>query len=462
MDWQQQLAVELERRAALLVQEVALWQVETGQDQGGMGIHQSQLRTVALLFEECEHHQATVLAALTGVQGAAFAQKRLELEQELTAMHGIMACFRYALAQREDVRYFRVSLDAADLIAADCYKLCMERAVQWGVIHPDACRVPPLTYLNTLFSPAALTRGHKFGAFRMPLDGYRDLKLPIGMISLPFHHTEALWTFCSIHHEVGHLVDQDLGLREPLRAALEAQMAGNLRVGQWSAWVPEMIADTFGVLLAGAGYLAMMAKLLLLPESQVVTLDPMDPHPTPAVRVALLVDLLRRVAGGAMDSESAMMEQHWQALGYTLPSALSPYIEECAEVAELLLEMPLAVLQGNGLFGFVPQGVIVNDYAKTRSLATYLRIAFRRPDAKGFPARLVPAASQLALAAVTTDPATSYAAIHERALAFIADIRTHLPQWMSADDFSPARQAYLRGLVQQLDFSKIDEERTHV
>ena len=455
---QQQLVTELNLRAQLLAQEVTLWQTLADENQDGMGIHQSQIRAVKWLFEGLEKKQQQVLAALNAAEAEAqFTQKRMALEDELSATHGIIAIFRTMLTQRKDERYYRQILDGADLIAADCYKLCIELAAEWGAISEEKFRVPPLTYLNTMFSPAAFSRRHFFAAFKMPLNGYVELKLPISMVSLPFNHTEALWTFCSIYHEVGHLLDQDLGLHQALRASLEERLETFQRFSSWRDWLKEMIADTFGILLGSKGFAYSMMKLLLLPDKKVIKIDRSDRHPTPYVRIFLLGALLRAMDQSDLAKVADIIEQTW-CQWYGEPKHLAGYVAECPAIANMLLHEPLDTLQGHCLRDFAPAATFADEQERIATLARYLRINFKRPNPNGFPVRLVPAAAQVAAWDVRHKHAKFYPEIQERTIEFIRALRQHLPQFLAFDDFSPSREAYLRGLVDQLNFSALDIE----
>ncbi|MGB0385745.1 MAG: hypothetical protein ACPGWR_13075 [Ardenticatenaceae bacterium] len=464
MRLQQQLVTELNLRAQLLAEEMARWQKLADENKDGMGIHQSQISVVQLLFEELDNKQQKVLGALNEAQGRVeFTRKRMDLENELSATHGIIAIFRNILAQRKDERYFREVLDAADLIAADCYKPSIQLAAQWGAISEEEFRVPPLTYLNTMYSPAAFTRRHFFGAFKMPLNGYVELKLPISVVSLPFHHTEALWTFCTIYHEVGHLLDQDLALHEGLRPSLEKEFQSPQGMPPWSHWLKEMIADTFGILLGSAGFAYTMMKLLLLPHKKVTKWDQSDRHPTPYVRIFLLGALLRAMEEPDLAEVADRMEQTWREW-YGEPTELAPYVEQgvkqCPAVAEILLHQPLEKLGGHCLRDFVP--TFADDQKRIASLATYLRLDFKRPDPRDFPVRLVPAAAQLAAWAVNDNKqAKYYPEIQERTLKYLQALRHHYPAFLHQDNFdnvSPNREAYLRGLVEKLNFSTLELE----
>ena len=461
MSLEQQMVTELLRRAHLLQQEVAVWDRLTESSTSGLGIHRSQIDAVRLLFEELRIKEQAALDAVVAAQGTAdFAGRRIALEQELTATHGVMAVFRIILAQRADKRFFRQALDTADLVAADCYNGCVQRAVGWGVIAADQLRVPPLTYLNSMFSPAAITRTGTFGAFKMPVDGNLKLKLPVGVVSLPFHHTEAVWTFCSLHHEVGHLLDTDFTLRESLRPLLEQRLAGSARKQYWADRLREMVADTFGVLLGGEGFVRMMLKLLFLPADRVTTIDPTDVHPNHYMRILLLAALLRGTGSAALGAAAASIEDAWRGL-YGRPAELQPYVDDCAAIADTLLHQPLPALGAKTLADWAPEAALADDQARIDKLAKHLRLNTRRPEIDPlapFPVRLVPAAAQMAVGAVTDKHAEKYALIHERAFGFVDALRAVLPDFLGPADMSASRRANLRGLVQALDFSALDEE----
>ncbi len=458
MTLQLQVETELRLRAQLLPKEVTVWRKLTEANAEGMGIHRSQVRAIGLLFEELEAKQQGALDALDAAQGREeFAESRVELELQLTAAHGVMAIFRYILAQREDERYFREVLDVADLVAADCYRLWVKRVVDLGAINKDQFRVPPLTYLNSTLSPAAITRRHAFGAFKMPLDGYLDLKLPISVISLPFHHSPAVWTFCSIYHEVGHLLDQDLGLLGALRPHLQQKLQASERVGHWDLWLREMIADTFGVLLGGESFVFALTKLLLLPTAQVTTISPADLHPTHYVRIFLLGELLRGTGVTGMAQAVDTISQLWREL-YGEPADLAPYVAECPATAHVLLHQPLDKLHGHSLVELASSHALSSDAERTIELARYLRTGFKRPDVKSkplFPMRLVPAAAATAVRGIEVDLTQGYRNIHVRALEFVRDLRSQLPQFLDVD-ISPKSEAYLRELVRNLDFASVE------
>jgi hypothetical protein len=460
MAWVPEVTAELRLRSSLLPNELQRWQKGADANVKGAGIHQSQVAAITILFDELNKTQATILGALSAEADLqTFKRKRLELEQELSGTHGILSIFRFVLGQREDPCY-RVSLDVADLVAADCYIPCIERAAGWKVIDKSRFRQPPLTYLNALLSPAAFTRRHAFGAFKMPIDGNSELKLPISIVSLPFLHTSAVWTFCALHHEVGHIIDQDLGLSDSIRPLLAAAIAAD-RMPIWFGWLREMIADAFGVLLGHAGYANLLAKLLLLPDAMVTKEDPADKHPTPYVRIMLLAALLKTIGVPQLSELADAVTKEWREI-YAEPPALKPFVNEVDSVADVLMNSALPGLKNHKIMDFSSSDEIAKAYAATTKLAGYLRTGKVRPPTAELRARLVPVAAQVAFSALMENYDESGSSIHSRATGYMAALRKAMPDFLGPDEIPVgqnggaigiAREQYYRDLVRGLNFS---------
>jgi hypothetical protein len=463
---EQQLVIELNRRAHLLQEELDLWEQLANSPESGMGIHRSQLEAIEILYRGFQRKLEQRLQATVDVQGHGeeFSVAVVALEQQLMAAHGVMAVFRMILGQRSDNRFFRQALDAADLVAADCYKLCVDHALAWKATSKEEVRVPPLTYLNTMYSPAAITRTGRFGAFKMPMDGNLNLRLPIGVVSLPFHHTEAIWTFASLYHEVGHQLDTDFGLRSGLREQLDKRLAGSPRKPYWSRRLLELVADAFGVLLGGEGYARLLVKLLYLPQGVVRTLDDSDLHPNHYVRVFLIGALLRGSRNDPPGAAAASFEEAWRTR-YGEPGDLQPYIDDCDLVAEVLLDQPLACLNNHPIRDFVPAATLASDQEQVQELSSYLRRGIVPPklevDGVPFPVRLVPAAAQLAMEDVKENHAALYKQIHELALDFVRQLRGKLPKFLGPADLtelSEPRRQHFEALVEEVDLDALEDE----
>ncbi len=453
MSIRDQTAAELERRAALLPDELAEWKTLTSQNVGGLGIHTSQVEAITDFFEaRIELHGEMVQELADAADDDELAYIRSDLESELGGAYGLMAVFRHILAQRRDTDRYRDELNAADLVAADCYRPCIGSAVNWNVLKQGQFRVPPLTFLNARSSPQALTRGRTFKSFGFDLEGAeKQLPLPFSFVSLRYHDTSSLWSYCTIHHEVGHLLDQDLGLADELGQLLAADPGPGIdpsRSVQWGLWLKESIADAFGVLLGGAGFVYTLADMLLLPASEVAEMPP-DDHPPPYLRISLLGALLRRTLIPGVDAIATEIEANWQRIYGDPPPLQAPYLGDCPAMAKLLISTHLVRLRNHRLRDFQPG--LNQDHQAATGLAHHLLGEGSAPDAVTFPMRLVPAAARLAVRGVDEQYASGYAGIHERALAFV-DAIPH-DEVMAPGGLKAEQKKYLRDLARSARFA---------
>ena len=451
---QAQLAADVRRGAQLIPQAIAEWRTLTEANRQGMGIHQSQVMAINLLFDALQGRVESALARLDpDAEAEPFARALTDVEYELRASHSLLAVFRLMLAQRQTSDAMRAVLDAADLIAADCYRPWIVMAREWGILGETQFREPPLTYLNALRFPAALTRDHVFGAFKLPLEGYLDQKLPISVISLPFHYAVAVWNFCALYHEVGHPLDQDLGLRANLAAPLRDTLTGRAvdgdpptaeRVRAWLLWLGEALADAVGVLQGGSAFAYALVNLLVKPAAEVTRLTLTDVHPNPFVRLFLVGALLRGAGVPALSGTAQALEDLWRAR-YGQPDGLQAYVQDCPLVAQTLLDTPLSALKGHRLRDFAP--TLAQDEAQTQTLAQFLALDIARPNPKTVPYRLIPAAALQAVRLLDRDDPDEWQAVQDRTLAFVA--AKDRPTYLAGSAISPQRADYLKSLVLQ-------------
>jgi hypothetical protein len=445
------LALELERRALVLPEEVKRWKELTAGNVGGLGIHKSQIEAITVMLDTLLARQRQLVDSLDDQVGTPeFPVRRTELERELSGSHGIMAIFQHILSQRQ--LSYRTALDAADLMAAGCYKKCIERARGWNALPPDQpFREPPLTYLNAALSPTAATRRHRLGLFGLPGEGIAELKLPVSVLSLPFDYTAAIWTYCALYHEVGHPLDQDLKIAEALEQPVHQAVAA-ARQAQWRIWLREMVADAFGLILGGIGYARSLVSLLIRPSDDVTHLDSRDKHPNAYVRIFLIAAMLRSFKQQVADMETvaADIEDLWKQR-FVMPDALAPFVTECPAVVQALLATKLNALNGHAVSEFAD--TIAADHDAMKKLSDWMRTGFKRPEPAEFSVRLVPGAAQLAVEAVAPAAAASYAGIHERAMKFIEAIPR--PQFLAPGGpqvNADARKQFFRDLTTQLRF----------
>jgi hypothetical protein len=458
MSLQNQLDFELRQRAALLPQEIIDLKALTDKNLQGMGIHQSQIVTVKMVLDNLQEQQDEVIVSLAPTLPAGeFTEKRGEIEDLLTSAHSIMSVFRYIFSQRNESPHYNRLLDVADLVAAECYIPCIKLANKWKNLPQDHYREPPLTYLNAMLSPAAITRRHTLSKVGLQLHAELEEQLPISVISLPFHDTVAVWTFCSIYHEVGHLLDNDIGLRKELSNAITAELekaapgnqAAAARRVFWEYWAGEMIADAFGVVLGGAAFgYAMMNMLFKAPE-EIKTLSA-DKHPNEYVRIFLVTELLRGTKVKALADAAQEIEAGWRGIYPDIPE-LAPYVAECKTVADVLLNRKLVALNNDhSLINLSPK--IANDHQRVDELATWLQIEVDRPEPESYPFRLVPAAAQLAVQRVEDNFAKQYEEIEKRAHAFLSLIKR--PKFLDPTGISANRRAYLQDRVKHIKLTR--------
>jgi len=429
----------------------------------GMGIHQSQIRTLKSMLDKMSEDHAVLVKDLQATLPLDdFTDKRSEIEQFLTATNSIAATFRYIFAQRKDSLFNKKMLDIADLVAAYSYKPCMQIANRWRGLPLDYYREPPLTYLNAMLSPAAIARRHNLNQVGLKLYTDTENLLPISVISLPFHDTIAVWTFCSIYHEVGHLLDNDLSLRDELNLALgkalkDAGKPGTLqRLTLWEYWLGEMIADSFGVLLGGAAYGYALLGMLLRTKEEVETIES-DQHPNEHVRVYLLCELMRGTRIAPLADAAQTIEKMWRDT-YGDVAALALYLEESKIVADVLLNTKLDVLKDKQKADSPPHALsefgyrLEREHKKIEALASWLATETNKPEPEDYPFQLVPAAAQMAAQAVATDFEETYKGIQQRTLDFIAGIKHD--EFLATDVNPASRKAYLDDLIQNLTFGK--------
>jgi hypothetical protein len=442
---------ELQRRAALLPAEVQAWQDDAAHDVGGMGIHQSQFQALKLMMDELLSKQASQLTALApGLPAAQFAPLHSALVKNVIGSHDLWRIFRYMLGQRQDER-LRPWLKAADLIAADCYLTCMQQARGWGVVKEQEFREPPLVYLEAAMSPATASRGKPVGSLDFRATQYASLRLPIPVVTLPFDHAGCIWLFCTLHHEVGHDLDQDLALGAELKALLESALTDQhvppVRRQTWAKWCGEVLADVIGVLLGGAGFAFELSSILLPMAPLSAMLQTAGAHPDHYVRSALLVQLLRACHVAELDAAADLIAQTWGQLNR--PSAADAYVADCATVAAVCLVKPLQVLKGHALANLAPS--LADDAKQAGRLADYLESGFGAPSptAPRFPVRLVPVAAQLAYMRMQDPDQDQLEQLQTRTLDYLN--RVPSPQFMAGID----RSANLRQLAAALDFGPL-------
>jgi hypothetical protein len=440
---------ELQRRAALLSEEIKAWTSSAGANVNQMGIHKSQFEALKKMMDGLLARQLKLLEELSPEQSPQqFADRYYRLLMEIVGTHDLWRIFRHIFTQLREERLGPL-VDAANLIAADSYKTCLDRVRDWGLITEQQFREPPLVYLEADISPATASREKKVQALGFPLRQYRNLRLPIPIVSLPTDYADCLWLFCTLFHEVGHNLEQDLKLARELKVhlgrKLEEKGVPTERRKVWRQWTNEILADVFGVLLGGAGFVYSLTSLLLVVAPHLVTLDTEGEHPDGHIRIYLLTELLRQSGVEALKLASDEILHMWNAQAEVKPAGIGPYLEDGTVVVHVFLSQPLKPLGNRTLGDLAPD--LHGDAKRTADLAKYFRtgIGFDEP-LQPVPWRLVPVAAQLRLLELDTPDSTALELIQERSIKYLKKLKR--PEFLAVAD----RSQFLSQLINNIDF----------
>jgi len=305
-----------------------------------------------------------------------------------------------------------------------------------------------LVYLEADVSPATANRGEKVRTLGLPVRQYRDLRLPIPIVSFPLDHADCLWLFCTIHHEVGHNLDQDLKLGRELKQHLEAKLkTEGVPADQreiWRRWAGEILADVFGVLLGGTGFGYSLTSLLLVVAPHLLALDTEGEHPDSHVRIYLVAEMLRQSGIEALKQNGDAILKMWDERNK--PNGIESYIKAGAVVVQVCLTQPLKALGNRPLRDLAPD--LQGDAEKAAELAKFFRTGsgFDKPQSP-VPWRLVPVAAELRLLEMDKPSQKELQELQECSFKYLRELRR--PQFLGASD----RSAFMRQLISEIDFT---------
>jgi hypothetical protein len=198
---------------------------------------------------------------------------------------------------------------ACDRIALDCYQVAF---LHTGVAKPIPAPAP-FCYVRTGFAPATFRRA-------IPLRRLGQLLNPFPLVQLPYHRLVNPWTLGAVLHEVGHNLQNDLGLARVVPSTVAAAMTGaglpESVAAAWTRWNRESFADLAGLLLGGPKIVGSLFDVIGRAPDSAFAYVPDKPHPTPYLRGLLNLELLRRMGFTADADRYAAL---WRRL-YPRPS----------------------------------------------------------------------------------------------------------------------------------------------
>ncbi len=199
-------------------------------------------------------------------------------------------------------------LDAADDLAWACYEPFLDAAIDArDAVALAEVKEPPLVFYGTDRAPYSQARTM---TLQPPGLNSRDTqifsevlrRLPVPVISMPWSVTGRVPELVLIGHETGHVVAEDLGLTELIRARVRGLAYPNddeSRARTWEQWADEVWADVFATMATGSSFVGGLALELTDADAK-VRLEPIDrdhpgEYPTAALRIEICEQVLRRV-----------------------------------------------------------------------------------------------------------------------------------------------------------------------
>ena len=247
--------------------------------------------------------------------------------------------------QRADAR-LADTMRAADEVVRSCWREPFR-----GPVVPTG----PLAYLDARFDASATPRVSVPADLRAPADrvvGQFVRELPIPLIALPANCEIDPWWMVLVAHETGHHVQYDFAgaeqaTRDALVAATTTPAGDDELAAAWNGWAREVFADAYAVLMVGTAAAWAVHELQFGQLTNLVVAPAVgDRYPPPAVRIALLGELARRLGleepGPSADDVLAWLETlDDQAVPPQARAAVSAHLNVTEAAAGALIDLPI-------------------------------------------------------------------------------------------------------------------------
>ncbi|XVU27302.1 hypothetical protein ACQPZJ_09750 [Actinoplanes sp. CA-054009] len=274
---------ELLAKIEALRAELAQWRSAAARN-GPLEKHHSQINRLTGRLDVLTELLAADLDATGDLLG-----EWTGLELGLLDVHHLWDFFRSKLTARY-APWLRDTLVVADELVWSCYAPAQRAAVNAGTADLAGVREPPLTYFATDSTPVAVSRHSVYEQRGRAADLWTtrfaaELRaLPVPVTAAPWHQAGHLPDMLLLAHEAGHHVEDDFGLVAELPDAL---------TGFWKPRLGEVFADVYGVLGAGAAYVAALIDFLAAPPATIAAEVAPAHYPTTHLRVQVALAALR-------------------------------------------------------------------------------------------------------------------------------------------------------------------------
>lgn len=307
--------------------------------------HQSQINRLYDQFT------GMIVELRKGTQGNLSLADVRRMDDKILQAHALWAYFRSKLLLRYSAG-LDPWLEAADDLAWACFKAVANARERAG--GKEFSKVPPLIYLGRETSPFVLPRDWNLSG---QIPGVADTlfsvilsKSPLSLISMPFHQTAHLAETLVLAHEIGHVVEMDLGLSAALEAALE-QAARNEaipagRLADWRRCRIEVFADLYGAISGRMGFCQALIGFLGGDKASIIaeTIDPAREiaYPTTYLRVLLAIEALCQADGKPAPDALVLLDDWRKTFGED--HACKDYEDDLSLIVKALLDTPMDLL----------------------------------------------------------------------------------------------------------------------
>jgi hypothetical protein len=360
------------RKLGSLDDELREWEKDSSDGQKPLRLHHSQIGRIAAVLRQLQQQ-------LTNPNAAAGRRPPLsdrDVESAALELHRMWEFFRSKFAMRK-VEWLRRYLDAVDDFAWACYRPARDAAAAAGTIQATALKEPPLLFFGGGWSPFAMPRDYPFEAERVPDEPLRTQafvdalkKLPVPVVGIPWFQVRHLPDAVVIGHEVGHIVEDDLGLTKTMRAAIGGAAAPARRQA-WESWAGEIFGDLYGQLATGPAFVGALGEVLADDPSWIArekrTAPAWGDYPTTYVRMMLNFALLRALEkeNGALkfSADADALEAEWRGV-YGAKHGLTDFDADIGPIAKTLVRTSYPELGGQKLTDVLPFDTTLQDEAR--------------------------------------------------------------------------------------------------
>lgn len=234
-----------------------------------------------------------------------------KVEKKILQALALLGFFREKFMLRS-TQHFVNHLISADDFSWECFEPFRNARIPDEDFNGQGKNVPPLVYYSHRRSPAVLPRDRSYGGMVTGLSDATCLKLaaqlPVSIISMPWYQSSSLPGSVILAHEIGHVVEFDLGLSTALDTAFEDCPIPESRKAIWRSCRVEAFADAFGAAVCGSAYCLALCALLRRDKESVVTETIRDrgrrpSYPTRTLRMLLAVASLTSDTGSKNGTE---------------------------------------------------------------------------------------------------------------------------------------------------------------